>query len=311
MAVTPFTLYLIACIVVSNTTGQQCNPSEVSIPDKALIGHTYTATVVSGPIQCQILCEKDPKCRSYNFHILTKKCEMNDESKETKPNDFVTDDQRFYMKREGPPDPVAWFPLNTSYRTKEINNRVPQGNPLNVVLAPRPDGRADGSYEFLGQNNSYINFMNSPGGSLNVNFSMTVLCWLNYKKDGPVFNYAASAKKYGVLLYVIHEKIFARFRKSNYKETKGLISSTPTPRDTWTFVGASYNHLSGDTKLFADGHQIASENIGTGFELGTQDNARLGVRLGDGKFFRGKISQLKVYNVALSPEQMEVSKNQL
>ena len=26
---------------------------------------------------------------------------MNDETKESKPNDFVTDDQRFYMKREG------------------------------------------------------------------------------------------------------------------------------------------------------------------------------------------------------------------
>ena len=101
MAVTPFTLYLIACIVASNTTGQQCKPSEVSIPDKALNGHTYTATVVSGPIQCQMLCENDPKCRSYNFHSLTINCEMNDETKETKPNDFVTDNQRFYMKREG------------------------------------------------------------------------------------------------------------------------------------------------------------------------------------------------------------------
>ena len=48
-----------------------------------------------------MLCENDPKCRSYNFHILTKNCEMNDETKESKPNDFVTDDQRFYMKREG------------------------------------------------------------------------------------------------------------------------------------------------------------------------------------------------------------------
>lgn len=134
---------------------------------------------------------------------------------------------------------------------------------------------------------------------------------VNYKKDGPVFNYAASAKKYGVLLYVIHEKIFARFKKSDYKITKGLRSSTPTPRDKWTFVGASYNHLSGEAKLFADGHQIASENIGSGFQLGTQDNARLGVRLGDGTFFRGKIAQLKVYNLALSPEQIEVSKSQL
>ncbi|XP_068706648.1 uncharacterized protein [Montipora foliosa] len=356
MAVIPFTLYLIACIVASNTTGQQCKPSEVSIPDKALIGHTYTSTVVSGPIQCQMLCENDPKCRSYNFHILTKNCEMNDETKETKPNDFVTDDQRFYMKREdideckrvpficdvnancqntdgsyictcktgytgngktctGQPDPVAWFPLNTSYRTKEINNRVPQGNPLNVVLAPGPDGRANGSYEFLGESKSYIEFINSPGGSLNVNFSMTVLCWLNYKgQDGPVFNYARNnytQYKWGVGLRVIKERITVHFRNRDYGRTRILQRSTPTPTDTWTFVGASYNHSSGEAKLLVDGKEVQSKNIGTGFELGTQDNARLGVRLGDGKFFKGNIAQLKVYNVALSPEQMEVSKNQL
>ena len=153
-----------------------------------------------------------------------------------------------------------------SYRTKEINNRVPQGNPLNVVLAPGPDGRTDRSYDVLGQSNSYIEFMDSPGGSLNVNFSMTVLCWLNYKKDGPVFNYAARANKADVLLYVIRKKLFARFRKSDYKATKGLISFAPTPKDKWTFVGASYNHLSGEAKLFADGHQIASKNIGIGWQ---------------------------------------------
>ncbi|XP_068733708.1 uncharacterized protein [Montipora capricornis] len=100
MPVTLFTLYLIACMVGSNTTGQQCKPSEVSIPGKALNGHTFKATVVSRPIQCQMLCENDPKCRSYNFHILTKNCELNDETKETSPNDFATDDLRFYMKRE-------------------------------------------------------------------------------------------------------------------------------------------------------------------------------------------------------------------
>ena len=101
MPVTLFTLYLIVCMVASNTTGQQCKPSEVSIPGKALNGHTFKATVVSGPIQCQMLCENDPKCRNYNFHILTKNCELSDETKETNPNDFDTDDLRFYMKREG------------------------------------------------------------------------------------------------------------------------------------------------------------------------------------------------------------------
>ncbi|XP_068708477.1 sushi, von Willebrand factor type A, EGF and pentraxin domain-containing protein 1-like isoform X1 [Montipora foliosa] len=209
-----------------------------------------------------------------------------------------------------PPDPVAWFPLNISYSTKEINNRVPQGNPLNVVLAPGPDGRADGSYEFQGRENSYIEFINFPGGVLNVNYSMTVLCWLNYKgQDGPVFNYASDDHKKGVVLRLKYEEVFVHFRKRDYKKTQSLRSARATT-DKWTFVGASYNHLSGEAKLLVDGDKVESKNIGTGFQLGTQDNARLGVRLGDGNYFRGNIAQLKVYNVALSPEQMEVSKKQ-
>ena len=143
---------------------------------------------------------------------------------------FKVTNTEYFFFTEGPPDPVAWFPLNTSYSTKEINNRVPQGNPLNVALAPGPDGRADGSYEFQGQSNSYIEFMNSPGGSLNVNFSMTVLCWLNYKKDGPVFNYAPNNYKWGVVLRIINKKIFVHFRKRDYGGTKTLERSTPTPR---------------------------------------------------------------------------------
>ncbi|XP_068685791.1 uncharacterized protein [Montipora foliosa] len=63
-----------------------------------------------------MLCENDPKCRSYNFHILTKNCELNDETKETKPNDFATDGLRFYMKREDI-DKCKVFPFTCDVNT--------------------------------------------------------------------------------------------------------------------------------------------------------------------------------------------------
>ena len=40
------------------------------------------------------------------------------------------------------PDPVAVFPLNSKYQTREIESRVPQGNPVGVSLADGPDGKA-------------------------------------------------------------------------------------------------------------------------------------------------------------------------
>ena len=75
------------------------------------------------------------------------------------------------------PDPVAFFPLNAAYGTKEINNRAVKGIPRGVTLAPGPDGRPNYSYKFSGSSNSYIEIPNSIGGPLDVRYSMTMLCW--------------------------------------------------------------------------------------------------------------------------------------
>ena len=96
-----FALYLIILIAGSEAAGGQCKPSQKSANGKALKGHTFKVVAVKALIECQNLCESDRRCHSYNYCIPGMVCEMNSETKETKPYDFVTDDQRFYMKREG------------------------------------------------------------------------------------------------------------------------------------------------------------------------------------------------------------------
>ena len=83
------------------------------------------------------------------------------------------------------------FPLDGAHGTKEMNNRVGAGVASGEHTAPGPDGKPDGSYEFLGTVNSYIEFPN--GGDLDVKNSMTMLCWLYPgDQDGPLFNYENS-----------------------------------------------------------------------------------------------------------------------
>ena len=84
----------------SETSGQRCKPSVRSITGKALKGHTYKAVTVNRPFECVVLCENDHKCRSFNFFLPEKICEMNSKTKEEEPQDFVKDDLRFYMKGE-------------------------------------------------------------------------------------------------------------------------------------------------------------------------------------------------------------------
>lgn len=115
----------------------------------------------------------------------------------------------FYLAAVSVPDPVAVYPLNSKYQTKEIKNRVPQGVAVGVSLADGPDGKAGGSYSFAGQAGSYIEFPNN--GALDVQSSITMLCWVYPTgNDGPLFNYKKTGP-WGVHLWIVGGQLFVRY----------------------------------------------------------------------------------------------------
>ena len=162
------------------------------------------------------------------------------------------------------------YPLDGAYGTKEINNWVGEGSASGVITAPGPDGKPDGSYELSGTVNSYIEFPN--GGPLDTSYSMTMLCWLfPGGQDGPLFNYRTSGS-WGVHLWVVAGQLFVRFTKRNYRFTDALQKTYLKPEDGWKFVGASYDQANGDAKLWVDGLEVQTLNIGTNLRLATQDS---------------------------------------
>ena len=91
--------YLISLVSMSDMAGEQCKVYQVPIRGKALRGHTYESAKAGQLFRCYIRCERDPACKKCNFKYTQEICEMNNETKETKPNDFITDMQRYYIKR--------------------------------------------------------------------------------------------------------------------------------------------------------------------------------------------------------------------
>ena len=83
------------------TAGQQCKAVESSTLGNALKNHTFKSVAVGHPVECPVICKRDPMCQSYNFFIRKKLCELNDRTKETNPEDFVSDKKRFYMGIRG------------------------------------------------------------------------------------------------------------------------------------------------------------------------------------------------------------------
>ena len=90
--------FLMSRIGIFEAAGQ-CNQVEYSIGQMYLRGHTFKTYKVGWPHDCFFKCDEEVTCQSYNFHIGQKVCELNNRTKEARPEDFMPDQTRFYMKR--------------------------------------------------------------------------------------------------------------------------------------------------------------------------------------------------------------------
>jgi len=96
MSMMLYVLYVILMMSVWQTHGEQCKAYQVPIRGKALRSHTYKTAQAIKLFRC---CEKDLVCKSCNFKQTWEICEMNNETKETKLNDFISGEQSYYIKR--------------------------------------------------------------------------------------------------------------------------------------------------------------------------------------------------------------------
>ena len=176
------------------------------------------------------------------------------------------------------PNPSAWFPLNGTSQISEIENRITSGSKgNNVHLSLGPDGTQDGSYFFRGSRDSSIIFSDS-NSKLDIGVSITILCWL----------------------YTYDDNTEMKFLE--YKDMKLFINH----KKGWTFVGVSYNETTTEAKLWIDGNIANSGKLTANF---VSSGSRL-LKLG-GNNFKGKITQLMLFNLTLTQEQIQGVKGRM
>ena len=135
---------------------------------------------------------------------------------------------------------------------------------------------------------------------------MTMLCWVYYEgKNGPLFDYRATGKA-GVHLWVNNGKLYVHFRSRGYLDIPSLWHTVLA--GGWKFVGASYDHSTGDANLWVNGAVVYTLNIGIGLDLATNDSIRMGAY--DRTYFKGRIAQMQVYDKALTQEQIQAIQQQ-
>ena len=94
-----FLIFLAFLYLMNFATAKKQCKTEVGIPGTALKGHIFKKVPVTAPHVCDITCERETICQSYNYVIGEKSCELNTRTKEARPENFQPDDLRFYMGR--------------------------------------------------------------------------------------------------------------------------------------------------------------------------------------------------------------------
>ena len=204
------------------------------------------------------------------------------------------------------PEPVAFFPLNARYKATEKENRQLSGILGDVAITSGPYNEPGGAYMFYGTSSSYIQFPNK--GGLDTQFSITLMSWVETRgQTGPIFNYGFS--RWGVHMWTKGGKLFIRIvERSSFKQLSSIRTGEVLPVGKWVHVAASYDRGSGKNSLYINGHLRASRNIGRGYKIATNTKkVRMGSTTGIYGNFKGKIAEMKVYDVALNEEQIQTS----
>ena len=134
-----------------------------------------------------------------------------------------------------------------------------------------------------------------------------MLCWLLYDNGkGSIFGFghlqggtSSSGENRGVTLVINENEISVFFKNQHDSNTRPLSHPIKLAGMGWKFVGASYARNSCEAKLWLDGDNVKVENIKADNELATQGSIIMG------KSLEIRITQMHVYNLALTQEQIQ------
>ena len=205
------------------------------------------------------------------------------------------------------PSTLAVYPLDGKRRGGDISrSRNPSARLIGVRYRQGPDGRRDGSTQFYGRGNSYVEIPNT--GKLDARYSITVLIWVyNEGRSGIILNYGPNRKGFQlrmisrrVLQVVIVER---RRRKTITVRTRGRFIKYKA----WNYVGVTYNEGSRVVTVWVNSKVVVTKRIGR-VQLDTSKPIRLGGRRGSRQNFRGRLFCLQLYSVALSRKQIDEAK---
>lgn len=145
---------------------------------------------------------------------------------------------------------------------------------------------------------------NQVDGSLDVRYSMTILFWLYYnghERNASIVRYARNNRIQGTGMFLSGPTdLQARIQTRDHVKVFTLKAQISACR--WNFVAITFNHTSGEAKLWINAVVENKTMIKNMIELSTQHPFKIG-----GNKFKGRITQLQIYNYPLTTEKINES----
>ena len=94
-----FCIVIVLCMCyVYEVFALQCKEDEHAISGMMLRGHTFRTMRSSIAFECHQACYNDFRCHSFNYVISEEVCELNNRTKEARPENFVPNFERYYVR---------------------------------------------------------------------------------------------------------------------------------------------------------------------------------------------------------------------
>ena len=208
-----------------------------------------------------------------------------------------------YALLTGQPRPMAVYPMSAESGVKEASSdrysSLLAGKMTSIVFQRGPFDDQKGSIFLNGSSGSFVSILNR--GYLNTQFSFTITLWIFQEEttSGTVICYKDGLEmSLSQSKYLIAKFVFKRYKSETLK-IFGLQDGT------WHSVGFSYDYMTGMSKVWI-GNTTVSRRVGEQKELATAKRLRIGASFSNDTkgYFTGRISDLRIYDYALSHRQI-------
>ena len=198
----------------------------------------------------------------------------------------------------------GFWPMGSRYAGRDISGNENHMTVSNVGTTTGPTGESNGAYTLQGKSNSYLQIPNN--GALDVRYSFTLALYVKVSSsstEGPLFEWSHNG--WGTHIWVLKNHMFYQYLIKRGGAANVGGHSFKAVSSSWKFVATSYNHTSGMLRIYADGKEVSSKNLGKS-ELETSRHVRIGARdkSSDARYLAADIACVQLYNEPLTVEEI-------